>query len=204
MSESFSQIGSKTQMYSKEEVDRITKYPGEPLFTFSAISDIHLTAEETSNKSVNDDAGHDDLRNLFRVLKNRKNDMGLNLKYIFCTGDIGYDSKIGEIRAFNDIVTHHHPIDFDNIISCNGNHDRGHSAANWKRYMFSESNQSKVTEEKNFVLEDGNFVFAFMSLRQDAPNPNTNDLYTQYYFSETSGTEQSKTEKWLRGVVSDS
>ena len=67
MSKAFSQIGSDTPMYSKEDVDRITKYPGEPLFSFSAISDIHLRVEG----STNDDAGHDDLRNLFRVLKNR-------------------------------------------------------------------------------------------------------------------------------------
>lgn len=168
MSEAFSQIGSRTQMYTKEEVDRIAKYPGEPLFTFSAISDIHLRVEGTTN----DDAGHDDLRNLFKVLGNRQRDMGLNLKYIFCAGDIGYDSKIGEIKAFNNIVTNHCPIDFDNVFSCNGNHDRKHSADDWRRYMFSESNQSKVTEDKNFVLEDGNFVFAFMSLYENAPSPN--------------------------------
>ena len=195
MSEAFSQIGSKTQMYSKEKVDRITKYPGEPMFTFSAISDIHLRVED----STNDDAGHDDLKNLFKVLGNRQRDMGLNLKYIFCAGDIGYDSKIGEIRAFNNIVTNHCPISFDNVFSCNGNHDRGHSIDDWKNHMFSESNQLDVTDEKNFTHTDGNFVFAFMSLRQDAPSPNRSDLYTQYYFSETSETEE-----WLRGVVADS
>ena len=82
MSEAFSQIGSKTQMYTKEEVDKITKYPGEPLFTFSAISDIHL-------HDNNEDCGYDDLVNLFRVLGNRMRDGDLNLKYIFAAGDIG-------------------------------------------------------------------------------------------------------------------
>ena len=66
--------------------------------------------------------------------------MGLNLKYIFCTGDIGYDSKIGEIRAFNDIVTKHCPISFDSVFACNGNHDKAHGIGDWRAYMFSEAN----------------------------------------------------------------
>jgi hypothetical protein len=53
-----------------------------PLFSFSAISDIHL-------HDTNDDNGYDDLVNLFRVLGNRMHDKELNLKYIFAAGDIG-------------------------------------------------------------------------------------------------------------------
>lgn len=99
MSEAFSQIGSKTQMYTKEEVDRIAKYPGEPLFTFSAISDIHL------HDNNDDDNGYDDLVNLFRVLGNRKRDMSLNLRYIFAAGDIGMKGHTASPGATHEIQT---------------------------------------------------------------------------------------------------
>lgn len=52
-----------------------------------------------------------------------------------------------------------------------------------------------VDDDKNFVHVDGNFVFAFMSLYQGAPNPNQANLYTKYYL-DTGNTRQ-----WLKNVV---
>ena len=101
----------------------ITIGSNKPLFTFSAISDIHL-------HDNNDDAGYDDLVTLFNVLGNRIRDKHLNLKYIFCAGDIGmngYSDSQGsthEIQTFSQIVRQKCPISRTNVFSCNGNHDQ--------------------------------------------------------------------------------
>ena len=113
MSINLRQIGSR----------RITIGTSAPLFTFSAISDIHL-------HDNNDDAGYDDLVTLFSKLGNRIQDKRLNLKYIFCAGDIGmngYSDSQGsthEIQTFSQIVRQKCPISRTNVFSCNGNHDQ--------------------------------------------------------------------------------
>ena len=87
-----------------------------PLFSFSAISDIHL-------HDNNADAGYDDLVNLFRVLGNRIDARDINLKYIFCAGDIGMSGPLHELQTFRGIVAEKCPIDKANVFSCSGNHD---------------------------------------------------------------------------------
>ena len=192
MSESFSQIGSKTQMYSKEEVDRITKYPGEPLFTFSAISDIHL-------HDNNEDCGYDDLVNLFRVLGNRKRDMGLNLRYICCAGDIGMNGPEAELKTFYQIVNSEKggcPVSPDKVFSCTGNHDQEHTYAQWTLNMYDPSLYSDVTSDLNFVKEDGNFVFAFMSLAHQ--NDRSTTVQSRIcYLDENNTLSGAGTRQWL-------
>lgn len=87
-----------------------------PLFSFSAISDIHL-------HDNNSDAGYDDLVNLFRVLGNRIDARDINLKYIFCAGDIGMSGPLHELQTFRGIVAEKCPIAKANVFSCSGNHD---------------------------------------------------------------------------------
>lgn len=112
-----------------------------PLFSFSAISDIHL-------HDVNSGWGYNDLTNLFRVLGNRMHHKGLNLKYVFCAGDIGsqgYNNAHNtesesdpthEIRTFKNIVQEKCPIPTNNVFSCSGNHDQQYSTEEWKQNMF--------------------------------------------------------------------
>ena len=82
---------------------QIQVQPQKPLFTFSAISDIHL-------HDNNDDCGYDDLVKLFELLGNRMRDRELNLKYVFTAGDIGMNGisdsagSTHEIQTFNQIV----------------------------------------------------------------------------------------------------
>ena len=109
-------------------VNGVTIGSSKPLFSFSAISDKHL-------HDVNTDWGYHDLTNLFRVLKNRIYHRGLNLKYVFCAGDIGMQgynnahNKNGEtdatheIRTFKNIVQAKCPISTNKVFSCSGNHD---------------------------------------------------------------------------------
>ena len=82
---------------------QIQVQPQKPLFTFSAISDIHL-------HDNNDDCGYDDLVKLFELLGNRIREKNLNLKYIFAAGDIGMKGHTAipgvthEIQTFSQIV----------------------------------------------------------------------------------------------------
>ena len=88
-----------------------------PVFSFSAISDIHL-------HDNNDDSGYDDLVNLFRVLGNRIQDKELNLRYICAAGDIGMNGPNKELSTFSSIVNAKCPISNQNVFSCTGNHDQ--------------------------------------------------------------------------------
>lgn len=113
----FSKIPSNAEVNAHEK----------PLFSFSAISDIHLGVSGSAS-SFNDDFGHNDLMRLFNKLGRRIKDTRLDLRYICCTGDIGYSSLFGETMTFHNIVKKECPIGADKVFSCNGNHDKEHTA----------------------------------------------------------------------------
>lgn len=169
-----------------------------PLFTFSAISDIHL-------HDNNDDCGYDDLVKLFHVLGNRIKWRNLNLKYIFCAGDIGMNGHSAspdsthEIETFNAIVQQKCPIGKDKVFSCNGNHDQEYTTEEWKQSVFDASLYDIVTEDKNVSFNDGNFTFAFMSLAHQADRSTTVNGRICYL-----DDAQTQTRQWLQNVVQQS
>ena len=66
--------------------------------------------------------------------------------------------------------------------------------------MFPESLHSQITSDLNFVKEDGNFVFAFMSMAHQNDRSTTKEGRI-CYLDDSNGVSGSGTKAWLQGVV---
>ncbi|MBR3974142.1 MAG: metallophosphoesterase [Oscillospiraceae bacterium] len=113
---------------------------GEKLYSFGAISDIH----------INDGDGNDALRRAILALQNE------GVEFICTAGDICTSASVPELQKYQTIVNEAAVVP---IYSCTGNHDRGLTNENWKTY---------VGHALNYVFEYQNDVFIFLPLATES------------------------------------
>ena len=124
-------------------------YPlGQKMYTFAAMSDIHVTEDNYNN-------GVDDFARAIPHIQAK------GAEFVCISGDIGRYSREAELQIFTNLLDTYATIPF---YSCTGNHDMMYTEAMWKQYMGFD---------RNFVFTHKGDVFIFASLDIQSANTTT-------------------------------
>ena len=117
---------------------------GEKMYTFGALSDIHLGYEDRNATA--------DFHRAITALQN------LGVDFVGISGDVGYysdtSSVITELQGYKDALDNYATVPFYTVT---GNHDIKHPDDVWEQY---------TGHPKNFEIVHNGDVFLFMSLTQ--------------------------------------
>jgi len=123
------------------EVSGSSPQLGEKMYSFGAMSDVHISTS-TSSSAEN-----------FELALSMYENLGVDMVCI--SGDLTDSGSAGEINRFNSICADHPNV---SVHFCCGNHDKSVTDADWQAY-FGRS--------RNYELIHNDDVFLFMSLDYD-------------------------------------
>lgn len=152
--------------------------PGEKLYSFAVLSDIHMNFN-SNNQNCNNDFN----RAIYVLNK-------LDPKFVCIAGDVGYSSKESELTTYSSYVSKANMP----FYACTGNHDAGHADNIWNNYRALGSWVQEVTDthKKSFtIVNEYGDVFIFLSL------PTKTSLNNGYSGTETS-PYGSESIQWLK------
>lgn len=131
--------------------DDSCSYLGEKMYSFGALSDIHLGYESRGGSS--------DFKRAIAGLQN------LGVEFVGISGDIGYHSATSELQTYKEIIDTHATVPF---YACTGNHDATHTDEVWEEY---------IGHPRNFEFVKNGDVFLFMSLMNESNSANVDTPY---------------------------
>lgn len=129
---------------------------GDLLYTFGALSDIHLRDDDYRG-------GIEDFNATIPLMQE------LGCSFVGISGDLGYYSKESELNLYKTAIDAYATIPY---YACNGNHDQGYTNAMWNQY---------VGHDLNYVMEYEDDVFIFFSLNTTSDGKPDSSLQDKPY-----------------------